>query len=71
MSVAAFGTFFIGIWFLALPLGLIGTILSAVGRGRIKRGETRQGKVEVDIGLVVGAVATVLGAALLAVVIGR
>jgi hypothetical protein len=71
MSVAGFGTFFIGAGFLAFPLGLIGTILSAVGRGRIKRGETRQGRIEVDIGLVVGAVTTVLGALLLAAVIAR
>jgi hypothetical protein len=71
MSVVAFGSFFIGAWFLPFPLGLIGTILSAVGRGRIKRGETRQGRIEVDIGLLVGAVTTVLGALLLAAIIAR
>jgi hypothetical protein len=68
VSVAAFGTFALGAGFLAFPLGLIGTILSAIGRGRIQRGETRQGKVEVGVGLAVGIASTVLGALLLVAV---
>lgn len=65
MSVAAFGTFFIGIGVVAFPLAVAGTVLSAIGRARIKRGETRQGKVEVGVGLAVGIVTMVLGAAVL------
>jgi len=71
MSVAAFGTFFVGAGVLAFPLGLVGTILSAIGRGRIQRGETRQGKVEVGVGLAVGVVTTVLGALLLVALIAK
>jgi hypothetical protein len=59
VSVAAFGLFFIGLGILSLPLAIAGTALSAVGRGRIQRGETRQGKVEVGVGLAVG-IATIL-----------
>jgi len=71
MSVAAFGTFFVGAGVLAFPLGLVGTILSVIGRGRIQRGETRQGKVEVGVGLAVGVVTTVLGALLLVALIAK
>jgi hypothetical protein len=64
LSVAAFGILFAGytLAFLSLPLAIAGTVLSWIGRGRIKRGETRQGKVEVGVGLAVG-VATLLIAA--------
>jgi hypothetical protein len=71
MSVAAFGTFFVGAGVLAFPLGLVGTILSVIGRDRIQRGETRQGKVEVGVGLAVGVVTTVLGALLLVALIAK
>jgi hypothetical protein len=57
--VAAFGLLTFGLVVIALPLGIGGSILSWVGRGRIKRGETRQGRVEVAVGLVVG-IATVV-----------
>jgi hypothetical protein len=59
LSVAAFGLFTFGLGLFTLPLAVAGTILSWIGRGRIKRGETRQGKVEVGVGLAVG-VATVI-----------
>jgi hypothetical protein len=71
VSVAAFGTFVLGAGFLAFPLGLIGTILSVIGRGRIQRGETRHGKVEVGVGLAVGITTMVLGALLLAAVAAK
>ena len=44
----------------ALPLGIAATVLGAIGRGRIKRGETRRGKVEVSIALTVGIATTVI-----------
>jgi hypothetical protein len=59
MSVAAFGLLTFNLGLFTLPLAIAGTVLSWIGRGRVKRGETRQGKVEVAVGLAVG-VATVL-----------
>jgi len=61
LAVAAFGVLFfrvVGIF--ALPLGIAAAVLGAIGRGRIKRGETRQGKVEVSIALTVGIATTVI-----------
>ena len=60
MSVAAFGLFVFGLGVFGLPLAIAGTILSLIGRGRIKHGETRQGKVEVAVGLAVGVATIVL-----------
>jgi hypothetical protein len=56
LSVAAFGML-VAIPVLALfalPTAIAGTVLSAIGRARIKRGETRHGRVEVAVGLAVG-----------------
>ena len=65
MSVAAFGLLALapGLGLFALPIAIAGTILSAIGRGRIKRGETRQGRVEVAVGLAVGIGTLVCAAA--------
>jgi hypothetical protein len=52
--------------FLSLPLAVVGTALSVSGRGRVKRGETRQGKVEVGVGLVVGLATLLVSAAAIA-----
>src|SRR4051795_10182070 len=56
MSVAAFGLLVVVpvLALFALPVAIAGTILSAIGRARIKRGETRHGRVEVAVGLAVG-----------------
>jgi hypothetical protein len=64
VSVAAFGLLTFGGAVFALPLAIVGTVLSAVGRGRIKRAETRHGKVEVGVGLAVGIATLVLSAIL-------
>jgi hypothetical protein len=69
VSVAAAGLLFFGVGIVSLPLAILGTILSAVGRGRIKRGETRQGKVEVGVGLAVGIGTIVISAIVVAVYI--
>jgi hypothetical protein len=70
VSVAAFGLIFLRLGLFGLPLGILGTILAAIGRGRIKRGETRHGKVEVAVGLAVGIATTVItGLALIAVLL--
>jgi hypothetical protein len=64
LSVAAFGLLVVvppsGIF--ALPIAIAGTVLSAIGRARIKRGETRHGRVEVAVGLAVGIGTLVLAA---------
>jgi hypothetical protein len=67
LSVAGFGVFCLGLGLFALPLAIAGSVLSWVGRGRIMRGETRQGKVEVAIGLVVGVATIVIIAVILIV----
>ena len=54
------GRFFRVVGIFALPLGIAATVLGAIGRSRIKRGETRQGKVEVSIALTVGIATTVI-----------
>ena len=64
MSVAAFGLIFFGAGFLSLPLAIVGTVLSFVGRGRIKRGETSQGRIEVAVGLAVGIATLLIAAAI-------
>ena len=63
MSVAGFGVLVFGLGIFAFPVAIAGTVLSAIARGRVKRGETRQGRVEASVGLVVGA-GTLLFAAL-------
>ena len=61
LAVAAFGALFFGVvGVFGLPLGVAATILGAIGRGRIKRGETRQGKVEVSVALTVGIATSVI-----------
>jgi hypothetical protein len=68
LSIAAFGLF----WFfatLALPVALGGTICAAIGRDKIRRGETRAGRMQVDVGLAVGIGTIVLSVALIGVVI--
>ena len=72
LAVAAFGVLFFGvIGIFGLPLGIAATILGAIGRGRIKRGETRQGKVEVAVALAVGIATTVIVVAAVIVVLLR
>ena len=62
MSVAAFGLLVLGLGIFGLPVAIAGTVLSAVARGRINRGETRQGRVEAAVGLAVGVGTLVLAA---------
>jgi hypothetical protein len=66
LSVAAFGLLTFGLVVVSLPLGIVGTILSWVGRARIARGETRKGKVEVNVGLAVGVATVLISAAVVA-----
>jgi hypothetical protein len=70
LSIAAFGVF----WFagpLALPLAIAGTVCSLVGRGKVGRGETRKGRMQVEVGLAVGIGTIVLSLVVIGVVIGR
>jgi hypothetical protein len=62
LSVAGFGLLCVGLGVFALPIAIAGTVLSAIGRARIKRGETRHGRVEVAVGLAVGIGTLVLAA---------
>jgi hypothetical protein len=72
LAVAAFGVLFFGvIGVFGLPLGIAATILGAIGRGRIKRGVTRQGKVEVNVALSVGIATTAIVLIVLIVYVAR
>jgi hypothetical protein len=63
-SVAASGILYYGFWVFAIPVAIAGTVLSAIGYGRLKRGETRKGRIETTVGLAVG-----IGSLIIAVVV--
>jgi hypothetical protein len=69
LSVAAFGLWCFALWPLGLALGAAGSIMGWISGRRIKRGETRKGRVESHIGLVVGLVTFALSVALLVLVL--
>jgi hypothetical protein len=69
-SVAACGLVFSGLAIFAIPVAIAGTALSAIGQRRLRRGETRKGRIESAVGLAVGIgtllIATAVVAALVA-----
>jgi hypothetical protein len=53
-SVAASGLVYYGLAIFAIPVAIAGTVLSAIGYRRLRQGETRKGRIESTVGLVVG-----------------
>jgi hypothetical protein len=53
-SVAASALVYFGLAIFAIPVAIAGTILSAIGYQRVRRGETRKGRIESVAGLAIG-----------------